>query len=87
MVKSSCRPPVWFTIIIVVMLLPVVLWPIVVMNYDSENTDNWWIVNVFPIYALLSCYFSYKSYNERCEISYILLAMLLLSYIAILILM
>lgn len=77
------RPPVWFTILMVVLLLPIIAWPFVIMNYNSENSDNWWIINIFPIYALLTGYLSYKCYVERREISYILLIMLILSYISV----
>lgn len=77
------RPPIWFTIIIVVMLIPIIAWPVVIINHDPENTGNWWIINIFPIYALLSSYISYKCYLDRREISYILISIQLLSYLAV----
>lgn len=83
MATPTRRPPIWFTILIIVMLIPIIAWPFVIINQDPENTDNWWIINIFPIYALLSGYISYKCYLDRREISYIILAMLLLSYLAI----
>ncbi len=77
------RPPVWFTILILVMLIPVVAWPFMLIGYDAEKADNWWIVNLFPIYSLLACWVSYKCYIDRREISYIILGVLLLSYMAL----
>jgi len=76
------RPPLWFVIIIIVMIIPIVMWPFALINYDAEDTSHWWIVNIFPIYALLSCYLAYKCYISRREMSYILLIVLLLAYLS-----
>lgn len=41
------------------------------------------LIYIFPIYAILSAYYSYRCYMERKELSIILLALLLLAYLGI----
>ncbi|MCM1092830.1 MAG: hypothetical protein NC248_05695 [Bacteroides sp.] len=77
------RPPWWFIIIIIVMLLPLFSWVGVITrvleNYGKNDSISI-IFFILPIYAVLSCYYAYKSYEARKELSWILLCVLLLSY-------
>ena len=85
MSKNFNRPPSWYIVVIVVMLLPLIMWPMFITSYLCDvdaHSDNSVYAFLFPIYALLSAYYAYKTYTTRRELSIILLALLLLSYIA-----
>lgn len=78
------RPPWWFIIIIIVLLLPLFSWPAVISQImeDHERYDSVSLLFfLMPLYAVLSCYYAYRTYEARREISVILLCVLLLSYI------
>lgn len=85
------RPPVWFILLLLLMLLPLIFWPFMMAQYsgmadsmvDDGLPSRWLIVNIFPIYTLVSCWLSYKCYRQRPEVSYVLIALLALSYIAV----
>ena len=88
------RPPWWFTIILMVMAVPLFLWPVIMHNGLTDvgaslGTDESFLVNRqffsigFPIFAVLALYFSYITYTLRRDVSIILLVILALSYAAI----
>lgn len=52
----------------------------VLVNYDKHDTVSI-LFFIFPIYAVLSCYYAYKSYEARRDLSVILLCVLLLAYV------
>ncbi len=83
--NSYKRPPWWMTIVILVMLLPLFSWPMVIASLPAADDGNNWkmLIYIFPIYAILSAYYSYRCYMERRELSIILLALLLLAYLGI----
>lgn len=84
MTPPSQRPPAWFTVVTVVMMLPLIAWPKIVtdmldiMGKSEDNTST--LVFIFPLYALLSAWLAYRSYTRRPELSWILLGVLLLAY-------
>lgn len=82
--QPSHRPPAWFTIVILVMLLPLFSWPAVISALPADNDGNvTLIVYLFPIFAILSAWCAYRCFVTRKELSVILLAILLLAYIAV----
>ena len=78
--KSSV--PSWFIIVLLVMALPLIAWPWV-MAAMPENNENGTLVMCFPIYAILSLYLAYRCFAQRPVLACVLLAVLLLAYIAI----
>lgn len=85
--KPSMRPPYWFTILLIVLLLPLFSWPWIVGGMSSsasvdDNDVNNVLMMVFPIYAVVSCYCAYRCYMTRRPLSIILLFILVLSYIS-----
>ena len=80
--NDNRRPPMWMTVIMIVMLLPLFSWPFVVSDYPEGKDEYLVLLYLFPIYALLSVYCAYKTYVARKELSIIILSLLMLSYIA-----
>lgn len=80
--NDNRRPPMWMTVIMIVMLLPLFSWPFVVSDYPEGKDEYLVLIYLFPIYALLSVYCAYKTYVVRKELSIIILSLLMLSYIA-----
>lgn len=86
--KSYQRPPWWYVVIIVVMLLPLLLWPTMVtgiINGSYAGSLDSGLVFLFPLYAVATAWLAYRTYAGRPALSIILLAVLALSYAAILI--
>ncbi len=78
------RPPWWFIIVVIVMLLPLFSWPAIITKVVGEygkNDSMSVIFFIMPLYAVFSCYYAYKTYEARRELSVILLCVLLLSYV------
>ncbi len=84
--KPYMRPPYWFTILLIVLLLPLFSWPWLVGGMSSASADDNDVNNVlmmiFPIYAVVSCYCAYRCYVTRRALSIILIFILILSYIS-----
>lgn len=83
------KVPVWFIAVLVIMLLPLALWPFIMSEFSGrfdEASPQWLLMAFFPIYGILTCWLSYRCYANRRDISYVLLAVLLLSYGALLLL-
>ena len=82
--------PGWFIAIVVMMLLPLLTWPRLVGDMLESNaaTDgNSTMLFIFPIYALLSEWLAYRCYASRREVSWILLGVLMIAYVAMFFLM
>lgn len=88
------RPPWWYTVIIIVMALPLFLWPFIMsgglsgLKENKTELDNFFVGKQFfsvgfPIFAVLALYLSYKTYVQRRALSIILLIILALGYIAV----
>lgn len=85
MEKRKNNSPAWFRILVIVLLLPLFSWPGImtdILNGSEERNSTTLLVLLFPIYAILSAYYAYKCYDDRRELSWVLLAILILSYIA-----
>lgn len=81
------KVPAWFIAVLVFMLLPLALWPFIMSEFlgrFDESSPQWLLMVFFPVYGMLTCWLAYHCYVNRREISYILLAVLLLSYGALL---
>ncbi|MDE6191182.1 MAG: hypothetical protein K2G47_06100 [Muribaculum sp.] len=79
------RPPWWMTVVILIMLLPLISWPMVIASLPPEEDGGNWkmLIYIFPVYAILSAYYAYRCYDGRRELSVILLSVLLLSYLGV----
>ncbi|MCM1518774.1 MAG: hypothetical protein NC117_09050 [Pseudoflavonifractor sp.] len=83
---SQSKVPAWFIVVLVILMLPLALWPFVMSwvsgRYD-EATGQWLLMAFFPVYAILTCWLSYRCYTDRPTVSYVLLGVLLLSYLSL----
>jgi hypothetical protein len=88
MTTPTPRPPLWFTLIIILLLLPLLMWPAYFSDTIAtpEGRENSVYAIIFPIYALLSAWLAYKTFTSRRELSFIILALLIISYLAVIIL-
>ncbi len=85
MEKRRNNSPLWFKILVLVLLLPLFSWPGImtdILNGSEERNSATLLVLLFPIYAILSAYYAYRCYDDRRELSWILIGILVLSYIA-----
>ena len=80
--NDNRRPPVWVTVIMIILLLPLFSCPFVISNYPDGKDEYLVLIYIFPIYALLSVYCAYKTYATRKDLSIIVLSLLVLSYAA-----
>lgn len=82
------RPPYWFVAIVVVMVLPLLAYPflweyvdnnsIIGLDYDMFKV----LIALLPIYVILSAWLSCKIYMDRPSVAWMLLALLLMCYMA-----
>lgn len=85
MSREHSQTPWWFIILLLLMAAPLASWPAVMsaVSAGGMNDTIGTLVMVFPIYAVLSLYLAYRSYARRADLSWVLLAVLLLSYVAV----
>ena len=77
--NSRLRPPQWFIIILIAAALPLLAWPSVMAAVPSGDIAGT-LAMLFPIYAIVSLYLAYRVFPRRPDLSWILIAILLLSY-------
>ena len=78
------QTPLWFIVLLIVMALPLAAWPsLMSVQTDTDNDTVSTLIMIFPIYAVLSLYLAYRSYGRRSDLSWVLLAVSLLSYAAV----
>ncbi len=75
--------PVWFIILLIILSLPLLATPAYLTHIAEDNG----IMLCFPLYVLLSVYLAYASWPQRRYVSWILIGVLLLSYISLLIIL
>lgn len=78
--------PMWFKIVSVATALPGLLSPIWLWSRDTvaveimARSTEGWLAMIFPVYALVSAVFSWKSYSQRREVAWILQLLLCMAY-------
>jgi hypothetical protein len=78
------RPPLWFIIVVIATIVPIVLWPALLshVNEFADETKRFLILSL-PVYSILTGYIAYRCYMERPYIAWILIILAWLSYIAV----
>ena len=75
------RPPMWLLLIVIISILPVVGWPWYMSNFGINlDSQTAFLAIAFPIYIILCGYLAYKCFQYRKEVTYILIAIMWLSY-------
>lgn len=77
------RAPLWILVVVIVSILPVIGWPWYMSQFGlTQGGQTAFLATVFPIYIILCGYLAYKCYLYRKEVTYVLLAIMWMSYVA-----
>lgn len=80
--SSYSRPPLWVTAVIIIAMLPIFQYPWLLSRLtDTDNTIRT-LLWAYPIYVVLSGALAWVSYSTRPAVSWILIALMLLSHIS-----
>ena len=79
MEENNKKTPQWFLWLVIVMMLPVLSCPWLISNAPQGTSMFVWF---YPIYVITSGWLAYHCYVPRREISYILIALMLLSHVS-----
>lgn len=77
------RPPLWFAIIVIIVLLPVFCFPQLLATVAPGDDNMLTFVWIYPFYMLLSAWLAYSAFSSRPYISIILLVLMALSTVAV----
>lgn len=77
------KTPVWMTILIILVLLPIFSLPALLDTVPADDDSLRTVVWCYPFYLLLSGYLAWFAYPQRPTTSWILIALMVLSTIAI----
>ncbi len=80
--KLQGRTPVWMTVLIILMVIPVVPFYILTGASDANTEEIRYLIKIFPAFVILSGVCAYLSYPGRRELAWILIVLLALSYLA-----
>ena len=81
--RQSKRVPGWMILIIVLVALPVIALPIVLSHSGEIAEGNKLYMWLYPAYVLATAILAYQCYGRRTEMTWILLALMLLTHAAI----
>ena len=78
------KTPVWMTVIIIVVTLPALCTPLLLNYLPADAAESARILTgIYPFYMLLSGWRAWKAYPQRSYVSWVLVAVMLLSTLAI----
>lgn len=82
------RPPLWITLIIIIVSLPLFSFPWLLASIPGGEMAGVvkGFVWVYPFYMLLSSWLAWKAWTQRPEVTWILLAVMVMTTVAIYIL-
>lgn len=75
--------PKWVTFLILIFTLPVFTLPSLLAQCQPEASATRTLVWIYPFYMILSAYLAWRAYVQRPYLTWILLAVMILSSIAI----
>lgn len=82
MMEPRLRTPWWMTLVIIIAVLPVALWPTVI-SAMPEGTFPTFMLYLYPAYVIAAGICAYISYPQRPEVAWILVGLLVLSHLGI----
>ena len=75
--------PRGFKTVVYISLLPVLLWPLLMVKSDTLQTGTErFLALAMPVYAIASGYLAHRCYEERPYVAWVILAVLWLAYLA-----
>lgn len=80
--KERTKLPAPFKWCLLISCLPIFVWPFMMLGFEANEytTDNWLLLILYPIYALLSVYLAYNCYAQRRGLAWIILALTWLAF-------
>lgn len=75
--------PKWVTFLILIFTLPVFTLPSLLSQCQPEASATRTLVWIYPFYMILSAYLAWRAYVQRPYLTWILLAVMILTSIAI----
>ena len=80
--------PRGFRTVVYISLLPVLLWPLLMIHaHQLQTSTERFLMLAMPVYALAAGYLAYRCHDERPYVSWVILAVLWLSYLAFAVMM
>lgn len=78
------KTPVWMTVLIVIVALPALATPFLINNLPADAAETVrMLTGIYPFYMLLSGWLAWKAYPQRSYVSWVLVAVMLLSTLAV----
>ena len=75
--------PLWVKIVIILSALPVVLLPVIITNCSGAQYENVkMFIFFYPLYVVASAILAWICYRQRPEMTAILIALQILSHVA-----
>lgn len=75
--------PKWVTLLIIIFTLPIFTLPSLLAQCPPDAQGSRTLVWIYPFYMLLSAYLAWRAYVQRPYITWMLLALMILSSIAV----
>lgn len=80
MISNPGRPPRWLAVVIIVCMLPVFSLPALLPTAPESLRTLIWL---YPFYVVCTGCFAWLCWNERPWLTWILLALMILSHMAV----
>lgn len=74
--------PKWVTFLIIIFTLPIFTLPGLLAQCTPDDEATRTLVWIYPFYMILSAYLAWRAYPQRSYLTWILLAVMVLSSIA-----
>lgn len=82
MMYHGVKTPVWMTILIILLVLPVFSLPALLSAIAPGDSGMKTIVWCYPVYVVMSGWLAWQCYPQRREVSWILLVLMVMSHVA-----
>lgn len=80
--KSNRRVPVWMLCVIILVALPVVAFPAMLSASAAMAGGDKYFLWLYPAYVVAAAILAYQCYGRRTEMTWIILALMALTHLA-----
>ncbi len=84
MQEEKNKRPQWFVMLVFLSVLPMVIWFMAFERIEPTDETMNFVLNAFPLFLFGALGFSYYLYPTRRELTWVMLALVWLSYAALL---